>query len=416
LVFSRETEQKGLMKPETLLSVEEAIERVLELSAPLAEETVSIEDAIGRALTREIRATRTLPPKDNSAMDGYAVRTADLAAGALPLEIVERIFAGQKPSISLEEGMCARIMTGAELPNGADAVVMQEKVQVLDEERIEVLEVPLPGLNIRRRGEDIHEGSLLLTAGTSIGLGEAGALWGQGLTRVSVARRPRVTIASSGDELCNAWEESHGRIVDTNSPVLAQAVKLAGGIPTVVGVAPDRLEALVANFRRGLDGDVLITVAGASVGDRDFTRDAFAELGVDMDFWKVAMKPGKPLSVGRKDGTLVFGLPGNPVSAMVTFELFCRPALRALQGLQPAARSMPGRTASPLSKAKGLRHFLRATVEELDGALWATPLPNQSSGAISSALGATHLISLDPDVSELVVGSEIKLIPLSWGS
>jgi molybdopterin molybdotransferase len=404
------------MKRETMLSVEEALERVLELSAPLPEETVSIEEAIGRAVTREIRATRTLPPRDNSAMDGYALRTADLASGAVPLEVVERIFAGQKPSISLEEGMCARIMTGASLPNGADAVVMQEKVQVLDEDRIEVLEVPAPGLNVRRRGEDIHEGSLLLTAGTAIGLGEAGALWGQGLTRVAVARRPKVTIASSGDELCNAWEESHGRIVDTNSPVLAQAVRLAGGIPTVVGVAPDRLEALVANFRRGLDGDVLITIAGASVGERDFTRDAFAELGVAMDFWKVAMKPGKPLAVGRKDGTLVFGLPGNPMSAMVTFELFVRPALRAIQGLPPLAALVPARSAAHLTPHPTLRLFVRARAETHEGALWAHPLPNQSSGSLSSGSGATHLISLVPGTQTIEQGSEISLIPLHWGA
>jgi molybdopterin molybdotransferase len=225
-----------------------------------------------------------------------------------------------------------------------------------------------------------------------------------------------VTIASSGDELCNAWEESHGRIVDTNSPVLAQAVKLAGGIPTVVGVAPDRLEALVANFRRGLDGDVLITIAGASVGDRDFTRDAFAELGVAMDFWKVAMKPGKPLAVGRKDGTLVFGLPGNPMSAMVTFELFVRPALRALQGLPPLAAPVPGKAAVHLAPHPTLRMFVRARAETHEGALWAHPLVNQSSGSLSSGSGATHLISLEPGSATIEQGSEISLIPLHWGA
>jgi molybdopterin molybdotransferase len=276
--------------------------------------------------------------------------------------------------------------------------------------------VPQPGANIRRKGEDMEAGQCILEAGRTVGMAEAGALWSQGVARVSVRRRPTVAIVASGDELCNAWEEPHHRIVDINSPMIAQGVLRAGGLPTTLGVVPDRLDALISTFKRGLEADVLITLSGASVGERDFTREALSELGVAMDFWKVAMKPGKPLSVGRKESTLVFGLPGNPVSAMVTFELFCRPALRALQGLPPSARSVPGRTASPLHKTKGLRHFLRATVEELDGALWATPLPSQSSGAISSALGATHLISLDPDLTELAVGSEIKLIPLSWGS
>lgn len=404
------------MTPESLLSVEDAVERVLELSSLLGEETVSVDEALGRALVRDVVAVRTLPPWDNSAMDGYALRTADLAKGPVPLEIVERIFAGQKPTISLEEGMCARIMTGAPVPAGADAVVMQERVQLLDDERIEVLELPTAGLNIRRRGEDVHEGSIVLPAGSAVGLGEAGILWGQGLTSVAVRKRPRVTIVSSGDELCNAWEAPQGRIVDTNSPVIAQAVKRAGGIPTVLGVTPDRLDALVSNFSRGFEGDVLIAIAGASVGERDFTRAAFAQLGVAMDFWKVAMKPGKPLAVGRRDGTLVFGLPGNPLSAMVTFELFVRPALRALQGLPSHTTELPGRAATAMQPHPTLRLFSRATVEVRDGAMWATLLSKQSSGALSSAAGATHLVSLDPGTEILQSGSEIKLIPLTWGA
>jgi molybdopterin molybdotransferase len=404
------------MMSESLLSVEDAVERVLELSFALAEETVSVDEALGRALVRDVRALRTLPPWDNSAMDGYAVRTADLAAGPVPLEIVERIYAGQKPLISLEEGMCARIMTGAPVPAGADAVVVQERVQVLDDERIEVLELPTPGLNIRRRGEDVHEGSVLLPAGAAVGLGEAGTLWGQGMTSVAVRKRPRVTIVSSGDELCNAWEAPQGRIVDTNSPVLAQAVKRAGGVPTVLGVSPDRVDALVSSFSRGFETDVLIAIAGASVGERDFTRAAFAQLGVEMDFWKVAMKPGKPLAVGRRDGTLVFGLPGNPLSAMVTFELFVRPALRALQGLPCHTPQLPGRASVALQPHPTLRLFVRATVEAKEGALWATPLTKQSSGALSAATGATHLVSLDPGGETLQSGSEIKLIPLTWSA
>jgi molybdopterin molybdotransferase len=399
----------------SMLPVEEALERVLELCAPLSVETVSVEDAVGRALVEAFVARRTLPPWDNSAMDGYAVRTADHKNGPVPLEVIERIFAGQRPALPLDEGCCARIMTGAPLPIGADAVVAQERVQVLDEERIEVLEVPAPGANIRLKGEDMEEGHRLLSPGTPVGVAEAGALWSQGVARVTVRRRPRVAIVASGDELCNAWEEPHQRIVDINSPMIAQGVLRAGGLPTTFGVVPDRLDALQAAFGRGLEADVLLTVSGSSVGERDYTREALAELGVAMDFWKVAMKPGKPLSVGRKDGTLVFGLPGNPISALVTFELFVRPALRALQGLPTATAALHGRAATTLKKSPGLRHFLRATVIDREGALWATPLANQSSGALTSALGATHLISLDPEVSELGIGSEIKLLPLSWG-
>lgn len=397
-----------------MLSVEEAQERVLELSAPLAEEVVSVEDALGRALVDRLVAVKTLPPLDSSAVDGYALRTVDLAERVVPLTVIERIFAGQLPTLPLEEAACARIMTGAPIPMGADAVIPQERVQVLDEETIEVLEVPKASANIRRKGEDVREGQVLLEAGVPIGLAEAGMLWAQGVPRVVVRRRPRVALVASGDELCNAWEESRGRIVDTNSPVIAQGVKRAGGLPTAFGVVPDRLDDLVSAFRQALDADVLITLAGASVGDRDFAREALSELGVAMDFWTVAMKPGKPLAVGRSDRTLVFVLPGNPVSALVTFELFVRPALRALQGLPPYPVSLPGRAATPLRKAAGRRHFLRATITPREGALWATPLASQSSGALSSAAGATHLINLGPEVTELEAGSEIELIPVDW--
>jgi molybdopterin molybdotransferase len=399
-----------------ILTVEEALERVLELCAPLPAETVTIAESLGRSPVIAVTATRTLPPWDNSAMDGYAVRSADTKAANVRLAIVEEIFAGQTPTIAIEEGMCARIMTGAQLPPGADAVVMQEGCTVHDAESVEILEACAPGANVRRRGEDCMTGAVLVPAGVSIGLAEAGALWGQSLNQVSVHRRPRVFIASSGDELCNVWDEPNGRIVDTNSPVIAEAVKRCGGLATNLGIAPDRLDAVVDLFAKGLDGDVLITIAGASVGDKDFTREAFLKLGVAMDFWKVAMKPGKPIAVGAKGSTLVIGLPGNPVSALVTFEIFVRPALRRLQGLQASTTLVPARAAAPISKKSRLRHFVRSTVTLRDGELWATPLKSQSSGALSSAIGATHLITIPPESGDVASGDAVQLMPLSWSA
>lgn len=399
-----------------MLSVDEALERVLELATPLESELVSVEDALGRVTTELIHARRTLPPCDVSAMDGYAVRRADLAAVPIELEVVETIFAGQAPERVVGPGEAARIMTGAPVPVGADAVVMQEKAALLSAVMVEILEQPADGANIRRAGEDVRLGALLFGAGTPLGLAEVGALWAQGLQRVAVHQRPTVAIASSGDELCGIWEEPRGRVVDTNSPVLAQAVKRAGGVPTELGISPDRLETLVQNLRRGLSHDVLITVAGASVGEKDYTREALTRLGVDIDFWKVAIKPGKPIAVGRAGRTLVFALPGNPVSALVTFELFVRPALRAMQGLPPAALRLPARTAAELAPARGVRHFVRATVDVREGELWATPLKTQSSGALASATSATHLIDLAPDGPPLLVGEKIVVIPLSWHS
>jgi molybdopterin molybdotransferase len=395
-----------------LIPVEEALARVLAMVHPLPTESVAIDEAVGRALAEPVVAARTLPPWDNSAMDGYAVRSGDTG----PRRVTETIFAGQAPHGPLGPGTAARIMTGAQVPPGADAVVMQEKT-TRDGDLVTLTEPVAAGANIRRRGEDVAQGARLFDAGTIVGLAEAGALWGQGLERVAVRRRPRVAIASSGDELCDVGALEEGKIVDTNSPVIAAAARRAGATVSRLGRAPDSLEAMTALFARGLEGhDVLITLAGASVGERDFTRDALTSLGVTIDFWKVAMKPGKPLALGRRGETLVFGLPGNPVSAMVTFELFVRPALRALQGLPPAAPQLPGRAAVDLPKSGGLRLFLRATTEVREGAIWATPLGTQSSGAMRSATGASCLIVLPPETGPLPKGSEIALLPLDWGN
>jgi molybdopterin molybdotransferase len=394
----------------SLISVEAALERVLALCRPLPSEVVPIEDALGRALAESVTAQRTLPPWDNSAMDGYAVRASDSGTR----RVIETIFAGQTPRLPLTEGTAARIMTGARVPPGADAVVMQERV-TREGDLLTLAEPPRPGDNIRRRGEDLQAGQPLYPAGRALGLGEAGALWAQGLTEVRVHRRPRVAIASSGDELADLGSVDLERIIDTNSPVIAAAATRAGAHVTRLGRAGDSLESLRDTFARGLDGfDVLITLAGASVGDRDFTRDALTQLGVTIDFWRVAMKPGKPLALGRRGDTLVFGLPGNPVSAMVTFELFVRPALLALQGLPSVAPRLPALAAEELSGHPSLRLYVRARHEVREGALWATPLPNQSSGALSSAAGATCLIDLTPGTPRLPRGSPINLLPVSW--
>jgi molybdopterin molybdotransferase len=401
-----------------LLPVNEALERVLDLCVPLDRERVRIDDAVGRVTAEDVLAVRTLPPWNNSAMDGYALRSVDVTQAPRRLAVVETIHAGQTPKRTLEAGQAARIMTGAPLPTGADAVVMQEKANRLDEETVEILESVGPGTHVREAGEDVKAGALLLVQGTPLGLPEAAALWAQGLDHVTVHQRPRVAIASSGDELCAVGEAPEGRIVDTNSPVMALGVRRAGGIATPLGVAKDRLDAVTALFEKGLSYDVLVTVSGASVGEKDFAQTALADLGVPMDFWKVAMKPGKPLAVGRKNGTLVFSLPGNPTSALVTFELFVRPALRALQGLSPAWPVVPGRAAVDVKRgaALGLTHFIRCRVESREGSLWATPLTSQSSGAHASAVGATHLLRVPPTADVLAAGAPVDLIPVSWNA
>lgn len=395
-----------------LIPVDEARKRILSFLQPLPPEEVRLEAALGRSLSAEVVASRTLPPWDNSAMDGYAVRSAD---GAGQFKVIEKIFAGDTPTQEIVAGTCARIMTGAPMPRGADAVVMQEKTRLVEGGLVELAEPPRAGANVRRRGEDVQAGALLFQAGRELGVGDAGALWGQGLEQVWVHRRPRVAIVSSGDELCDVGAVVEGKIVDTNSPVIAALVRRAGGEATVLGRAADSLEAMQGLFSQGLEADVLITLAGASVGEKDFTREALTSLGVQIDFWKVAMKPGKPLAFGRRGDTVVFGLPGNPLSAMVTFEVFVRPALRVMQGLPPLPPRLPARAAAAISKPPGLRHFVRATWEVRGGELWATPLASQSSGALSSGSGATCLLELPEAAGNLEIGSPCELLPVPWG-
>lgn len=399
-----------------LLTVDEAQLRILKSTSPLEREAAEISDALDRALVNAISAQRTLPPWDNSAMDGYAVRSAEVIDVPVKLKIAQTIFAGDRPSVALEPNTCARIMTGAPLPPGADAVVMQEKTRAdHGTERVSIDEPVRAGANVRKRGEDVVAGAPIFEAGRVISLADAGALWSQGLTTVDVFRRPRVAIASSGDELTDIGSGDVERIIDSNSPVIAAAVKRAGGVATRLGRARDTLDSHVELFERGLkDHDVLITIAGASVGEKDFTREALTKLGVEIDFWKVAMKPGKPLAFGKRGKTLVFGLPGNPVSAMVTFELFVRPALRAMQGLGALPPHRTAHLGAPIHKPAGLRHFVRATTAIRDGVLWASPLASQSSGGLASATGATCLIDVAEAETSIEAGSEIRIFPLSW--
>ncbi|MBZ4420872.1 gephyrin-like molybdotransferase Glp [Myxococcus sp. RHSTA-1-4] len=402
-----------------LLSVEEARARVLSLASPLPSEWVPLEAALGRALADDVTAQRTLPPWDNSAMDGYAVRSADLAAPPpVRLAVVETVYAGAAPKREVGPGTCARIMTGAPLPAGADAVVMRERTRPVPDggvDRVDILEPVGPGNFVRPRGEDAREGQVLLPRGTPLGIPELGLLWAQGLASVAVPRAPRVALLSTGDELCRADEAPQGRIVDTNAPSLALAVRRAGGVPTLLGIARDTRDSVEAALSR-VDGfDVVLTSAGVSVGERDYVKEVLAALGVEQHFWRVAIKPGKPLLVGRRAGTLFFGLPGNPTSSLVTFELFVRPALRRLLGLADVEPGrVPGRLDGRLSKPAGLAHFVRVTAAWREGGLWARPLSTQTSGVLRSAAAATHLLHFPREANSLAHGDPVELLPLSW--
>ncbi len=401
----------------SLLSVDDAQARVLQGLTPLEATLAETHEAIGRVLSSDITATRTIPAHNNSAMDGFALRAADVVKPGATLAIIETIHAGRAPSRRVEPGQCARIMTGAPLPDGADAVVMQEQTERAgaDAAQVTINATATVGLNVRLAGEDARAGTVLLPAGTAVGIPEAGLLWAQGLRQVHTFRRPTVAIASSGDELCTLDEVRPDKIVDTNSLSIAAAVRRAGGVPRILGIAPDNADALTQLVKAGLEADVLITSAGVSVGEHDFTKEAFTRAGVTIDFWKLAMRPGKPLAFGARGRTLVFGLPGNPTSSLVSFELFVRPALLRLQG---HSRLFPQPTTAKLKvgqrKKAGLRHFVRVQLELSGEDTWAVPLGTQTSGAVRSAAGATHLAVLPETAEDLAPGAAVSVIPVSW--
>jgi len=402
------------------LPVPVAHQRILGDLEPLPGEWVSLEQGLGRSLVEPVLATRTQPPWDNSAMDGYAVRSEDIQGTPVVLAVVDVVHAGGAPRKAVGRGQAVRIMTGAPMPPGADAVVIQERTTALAGEglgRVEVQQAVAPRANVREAGEDARAGDVLLEAGSALGIPELALLSGQGFSLVLVPRRPRVAILATGDELCRPDEPPEGRIVDTNSLALALGVHRAGGLPTLLGIARDRPGEVEARLTEALEHDVVLTSAGASVGERDFVRPALHQLGVTMDFWKVAIKPGKPLAFGRRGRTRVFALPGNPTSALVTFELFVRPALLRLLGWrQPLPLPVRGRSSTDLKKSAGLAHFVRVTTTWREGELWAEPLATQTSGAVRSAASATHLLHFPMDAMNLRAGEPVELIPVSWGA
>jgi molybdopterin molybdotransferase len=400
------------------LPAPEAQERILHDLVPLPEAWVALEEALGFALTSEVLARRTQPPWDNSAMDGYAVRSEDLTRTPVTFPVVAVVHAGDHPTRPVGPREAVRIMTGAPMPPGADAVVMQERTSAVPGPglgQVEIQESATPRQNVRDAGEDARAGEVLLAAGTVLGIPELALLASQGMTSVRVPRRPRVAIVATGDELCRPDDEPDGRIVDTNSVALALGVRRAGGIPVVLGIARDRPEDVEQLIRVALDHDVVLTSAGASVGEHDLVRPALERLGVAMDFWRVAIRPGKPLAFGRRGASRVFALPGNPASSLVTFELFVRPALLRLGG-RPSPLPVPvrARSGADLKKNKGLAHYIRVVLRWREGDPWADPLPTQTSGAVRSTATATHLLHFPMDAMSVGRGDPVDLLPVGW--
>jgi molybdopterin molybdotransferase len=393
-----------------MLTVAEAGERILADVRPLSVERLPLLDSLGRVLAAPVMAPMTIPPWDNSAMDGYAVRASDIegatAERPVTLAVLETVAAGAFPSRRVEAGSATRIMTGAPLPEGADTVVRVEDTDG-GVQQVAIRNARDAKRNLRYRGEDIREGSMVLSPGTPIGPAQIGVLASVGASTVDVYRSPRVAFLSSGDELVDLdrfAEALQGtRIVSSNSYTLHASIRAAGGAPVNLGIARDDPADLRDRLTRSVGCDLLVTSAGVSVGEFDFVRDVLEALGAQMKFWRVRMRPGAPLGFGVLSGMPWIGLPGNPVSTLVTFELFVRPAIRRMLGHTRLHRmQVQVRVEERVTIGARLTHFLRAVVTtHEDGSLSARLTGPQGSGILTSMSTANALLVVPEDRPEI---------------
>ena len=400
-----------------MISVEEALSRLLAPLEKLPLEQISIVDAIGRVLAEDLAARRTQPPFAVSAMDGYAVRAEDVAAVPVELRIVAEVPAGAGFGGHVGPREAARIFTGAPMPAGTDTIVIQEDTQ-RDGERVRVLEGAARGRYVRREGLDFGEGDVLLRAGRRLTARDIGLAAAMNRPWLFVHRRPRVGILSTGDEIVMPGDPiGPHQIVSSNSLALAAFVSACGGIPVSVGNAPDDPAALrqVAAATRGVD--LLVTTGGASVGEHDLVRDVLGADGLELDFWQIAMRPGKPLMVGRYRGTPMVGLPGNPVSTLVCALLFLRPALNRLSGAVSPEEAVPtARLGTALPKNDRRQDYLRSRLARAaDGALEVFPFEVQDSSMMRLLSEADCLVVRPPHAPAIAAGATVPIVPFPGG-
>ncbi|MEM7151226.1 MAG: gephyrin-like molybdotransferase Glp [Myxococcota bacterium] len=402
-----------------LISVDEAQSQVLERCASLSSERIGVADVDGRVCAETLHAQWDLPQRDVSVMDGYAVRSLDVAnaracGNAIVLQVRGESAAGHPSSRTLEAGFAARISTGAVLPDGADAVIAQEDTRragdqlMVDDASLGTLE---PGTFVRPRGRELREGDVLVEPGHRLGPGDIALLSGSGHAQVSVARRPHVAILGTGDELVPVGQRpAPGQVVSSNGLVLSALVRRAGAVPVELPDVGDDRDRLRAALQRGLEADVLVTSGGISVGDHDLVHGQLSELGVQTHFRGIALRPGKPTTFGTTADCRVFALPGNPASSLVTFALFVHPALRRLAGIDGDPR-LPRRRVRLSAPARGAgrrAHYLRAIARGDE----AEPLSVQQSGNLRSIAGADLLVIVPAGVSEIPAGETVDAVQL----
>lgn len=394
---------------------------ILEHIAPLAAARRPLSEALDRVLAEDVTSPIDLPAWDNSAMDGYAARAGDVERAGpdrtVTLSVIEAVAAGQFPTKAIGPGQATRIFTGAPLPVGADTVVRQEDTETAAPGHVTVVTGRDARKNVRHKGEDIKKGEVVLSAGTPLGPAQLGVLASIAHGTPLVHGAPRVAFLGSGDEIVDldrADEILAGRkIATSNSYTLQALIRRAGGVPVNLGLARDTKESLREHLAGARGVDLLVTTAGVSVGEHDFVREVLTELGAEIKLWRIAMRPGAPVGFGLLGGTPWIGLPGNPVSVMVTFELFVRPALRRLLGHRLAfRRTVPVRVGEPITLGPKLRHFLRAVVQASgpEGGLTARLTGPQGSGILTSMARANALLIVPEDRPEIAAGDTLAAL------
>jgi molybdopterin molybdotransferase len=398
----------------TMITVDEALNKILSNVHPLGLEKIPILETLGRVIAEDIYAHRDIPPLDNSAMDGYALRFEDVQKASsdnpIRLEVIEDLPAGFISKKKLEKGKAIRIMTGAPIPKGADTVIPVEETKK-ENGFVLIFKGAGVGENIRKAGEDVKKGDRVISAGDGIRPAEVGMLASVGRSSVSVYQKPLVAILCTGDELVDVdGQLDEAKIISSNSYTLSAQVKECGAIPIQLGIAKDSKEEIEEKFRQGIRADVLVSSAGVSVGDYDFVKDVMKHLGLEMVFWKVAMRPGQPLAFGTIAGKPVFGLPGNPVSSMISFEQFVRPSLLKLMGFRQLFRPIiEAILKEEIKKIFGRRYFIRGSVSFEKGEYFVTTTGEQGSGILRSMVKANGLIVI-PESQEMVrAGEKVKV-------
>ena len=391
----------------------EAARVIISHVQPLAPVRRPLREALDAVLAEDVTSPIDLPPWDNSAMDGYAVRSADLTAGDTDLEVIETVPAGQFPGKTVGPRQAIRIFTGAPLPAGADTVIRQEDTAQASNGKVRITNARDARKNIRRRGEDITRGTVVLESGTPLGPAQLGVLASIAQDHAVVHRAPRVAYLGSGDEIVDLDRKDEvlagTKIASSNSYTLDALIRRAAAEPVGLGIARDTRQSLREHLQRAHGADLVVTTAGVSVGEHDFVRDVLQEMGGELKFWRIAMRPGAPVGFGLIGAIPWIGLPGNPVSTMVTFELFVRPAIRRMQGHRlPFRRTVPVVVREPVTLGPKLRHYLRAIVEDGEARLTGP----QGSGILTSMARANALLIIPADMPAVAAGTQLQALIL----